>query len=174
MNATLGVELPQTNGVIQTTIPFGYIDPATELVQTSDPMTAIGTMADGTQIWKITHNGVDTHAIHFHMFNVQVINRVGWDGAIRPPDENEVGWKETIRTNPLEDIIVALRPIIPVLPFKIGDSVRPLDVTRPIGSTMGFWGQDPLGLPSTSKTNWSTTVGNTSGTATCWVMKRTI
>ncbi len=149
MNATLGVELPQTNGTIQTTIPFGYIDPPTELVQTSDPMAQIGTLADGTQIWKITHNGVDTHAIHFHMFNVQVINRVGWDGAVRPPDANEVGWKETIRTNPLEDIIVALRPIVPILPFKIGNSVRLLDVTRPAGSTMGFWGQDPLGNPLT-------------------------
>ena len=39
-----------------------------------------------TQIWKITHNGVDTHAIHFHLFNVQLLNRVGWDGAIRPAD----------------------------------------------------------------------------------------
>ena len=28
MNATLGVELPFTNARIQTTIPFGYIDPA--------------------------------------------------------------------------------------------------------------------------------------------------
>ena len=52
---------------------------------------------------------MDTHAIHFHLFNVQVINRVGWDGAIRPPDPNELGWKETVRMNPLEDIIVALR-----------------------------------------------------------------
>ncbi len=36
------------------------------------------------QIWKITHNGVDTHPIHFHLFDVQVINRVGWDGAVKP------------------------------------------------------------------------------------------
>ena len=36
-------------------------------------MSQIGTAAaDGTQIWKITHNGVDTHAIHFHLFNVQI------------------------------------------------------------------------------------------------------
>jgi FtsP/CotA-like multicopper oxidase with cupredoxin domain len=149
MNATLGVELPQTNGTIQTTIPFGYIDPATELLQTTDPATQIGALADGTQIWKITHNGVDTHAIHFHLVNVELINRVGWDGAIRPPEPNEIGWKETILMNPLEDAIVALRPIVPILPFKIGNSVRLLDVTRPIGSTMGFWGQDPLGNPVT-------------------------
>ena len=47
--------------------------------------------AGQTQLWKITHNGVDTHWIHFHLFNVQVINRVGWDGSIRPIDANEAG-----------------------------------------------------------------------------------
>ena len=133
MNATLGVELPFTNAGIQTTIPLGYIDPATENI--TDSVTAGPVIAaDGTQIWKITHNGVDTHAIHFHLFNVQVINRVGWDGAIRPPDANELGWKETVIMNPLEDCIVALRPTAPYLPFKIGDSIRPLEPTEPVGS----------------------------------------
>jgi FtsP/CotA-like multicopper oxidase with cupredoxin domain len=117
MNATLGVEIPSTTGVNQTTIPFGYVDPATEVMSnTADALTPIGTAADGTQLWKITHNGVDSHAIHWHMFNVQLINRVGWDGQVRVPDANELGWKETIRMNPLEDIIVALRPIIPTVP----------------------------------------------------------
>ena len=149
MNATMGVEIPSTNGLNQTTIPYGYIDPTTEIVQNTNPLTPIGTLADGTQLWKITHNGVDTHAVHFHMFNVQLINRVGWDGMIRPPDPNEIGWKETIRMNPLEDAIVALRPIIPILPFKIGNSIRPLDVTMPIGSSPAFEGQDPFGNPVT-------------------------
>ena len=63
------------------------------------------------------------------MFNVQVINRVGWDGAISPPDPNELGWKETVRMNPLEDIIVALRPIIPNLPLDLPNSIRLLDPT---------------------------------------------
>jgi FtsP/CotA-like multicopper oxidase with cupredoxin domain len=145
MNATLGVELPQTNGTVQTTLPFGYIDPATELMQTSDPAAPIGTLADGTQIWKITHNGVDTHAIHFHLFNVQVINRVGWDGVVTPPDPNELGWKDTVRMNPLEDVIVAIRPIVPIVPFQVPDSIRALDVTMPLGNPTGFWGQDPQG-----------------------------
>ena len=35
--------------------------------------------------------------------------------------------------NPLEDIIVALQPITPTLPFPLPDSVRPLDVTMPCG-----------------------------------------
>ena len=41
---------------------------------------------DGTQIWKITHNGVDTHPIHFHLFDVQVLNRVTWDNIIIPTE----------------------------------------------------------------------------------------
>jgi len=101
------------------------------------------------QFWKITHNGVDTHAIHFHLVNVQLINRVGWDGMVKPPDPNEVGWKETVRMNPLEDAIVALRAELPTLPFKLPDSVRPMDTTMPLGSTMGFTGVDPNGNPAT-------------------------
>ena len=138
MNATLGVELPFTNFNTQTTIPLGYLDPLTEIMKNSAITTAtqIGTSVDGAQIWKITHNGVDTHWIHFHLFNVQIINRVGWDGAVRPPDANELGWKETVRMNPLEDCIVAFRPVAPTLPFKIGDSIRPLDPTQPIGASL--------------------------------------
>ena len=110
MNATLGVELPFTTNLNQTTIPMGYAEPATETVVDGQP-----------QIWKITHNGVDTHPVHFHLFNVQVLNRVGWDGAIRPPDDNEYGWKETVRMSPLEDVIVAIQPFAQTLPFSLPD-----------------------------------------------------
>ena len=118
MNATLGTELPNVNFTNQTTIPLAYVDPATEIVRQGD-----------TQLWKITHNGVDSHFIHFHLFNVQVVNRVGWDGSLRPPDANEMGWKDTVRMNPLEDVLVALQPITPQLPWPIPNSIRKNDVT---------------------------------------------
>jgi len=92
MNATLGVEIPFTSVTVQTTIPLGYVDPPIEILKDSRTAGPIQ-LGDGTQIWKITHNGVDTHAIHFHLFDVQIINRVGWDGAIRPPTADEMGWK---------------------------------------------------------------------------------
>jgi FtsP/CotA-like multicopper oxidase with cupredoxin domain len=154
MNSTLGVEIPFTSATTQTTIPYFYIDPPTEVINNSPPPNLLDDgsvqVPGGTQIWKITHNGVDTHAIHFHLFNVQLINRVGWDGAIRPPDPNELGWKDTVRMNPLEDAIVALRPAAPTkLPFKVPNSIRPLDVTRPLGSMMGFTNIDPNGNPVT-------------------------
>lgn len=120
MNATLGVELPFTSQLNQTTIPMGYAEPITENIVDGQP-----------QIWKITHNGVDTHPVHFHMVNVQVINRVGWDGAIRPPDPNELGWKEVVRMNPLEDIIVGIVPKAQSVPFALPNSARPIDPTMP-------------------------------------------
>ena len=131
MNATLGVELPFTNAGIQTTVPLGFFDPPTEILKPAE-----------TQLWKITHNGVDTHGIHFHLVNVQVINRVGWDGAIRPPDPNELGWKETVRMHPLEDIIVAMRAKVPTYPFTVPDSIRPHNPAMPVGSLFSSF--DPL------------------------------
>jgi FtsP/CotA-like multicopper oxidase with cupredoxin domain len=140
MNATLGVELPFTGALIQTTVPLGFKDPTTEIIGPNQ-----------TQLWKITHNGVDTHGIHFHLVNVQVINRVGWDGAVRETDPNELGWKDTVRMNPLEDIIVAMRAKTPTFPFTVPNSVRPLDPTMPVGST--FPSLDPLTGASITVTN---------------------
>ena len=139
MNATMGVELPFTNFLTQTTIPYGYTDPPTEMVKPGE-----------VQFWKITHNGVDTHFMHFHVFSVQLVNRVGWDGAIKTPDTNELGWKDTVRMNPLEDVVVALRPYIQTLPWKLPNSVRPLDVTKPIGSALPnqFTNIDPSNQPA--------------------------
>jgi len=145
MNSTLGVELPFTSFLTQTTIPLAYIDPPTETIKDNE-----------TQIWKITHNGVDTHALHFHLFNVQLINRVGWDGAIRPPDDNELGWKEVVRMNPLEDAIVALQPLKQTLPWPVPDSVRLLDPTSPQGSTAGFTGVNPATNQPITVTNLPT------------------
>src|SRR3989339_29421 len=146
MSGFLGVEMPFTNGGNQTTLFYTIMDPATEII--NDSITPIAPVAgDGTQLWKITHNGVDTHPIHFHLFNVQIVNRVDWAGVIKPPEPNELGWKETVRMNPLEDVIVALRPVAPKLPFGLPESVRPLDPTMPIGSTTGFKNMDAQGNP---------------------------
>ncbi|MEQ1685134.1 MAG: fibronectin type III domain-containing protein [Burkholderiaceae bacterium] len=140
LNATLGVELPFTSAMTQTTVPLGYVDEPTER------------FADGeTQIWKITHNGVDSHPVHFHLLNVQLVNRVDWAGIIMPPKKNELGWKETVVMNPLEDIIVAVRATTPKLPgFGVPLSVRAMDPSQPLGSPFGFTQVD--GTTGTPKT----------------------
>jgi FtsP/CotA-like multicopper oxidase with cupredoxin domain len=150
MAVLMGVELPKT-AFTQTTMLYGFADPPTELVKPGVYGTQIGTMDDGTEIWKITQNGVDTHPVHWHMFEVQLINRVAWDNNIRPPDANELGWKDTVRVNPLQDTIVALRPVKIDLPFDIPNSIRPLDVTRPLGVELKRAPNifDPTGEPIT-------------------------
>ena len=82
----------------------------------------------------LTHNGVDSHPIHWHMYNVQVINRVGWDGFIRAPNPAELGWKDTVRVSPLEDTIVAMRPVAVSLPLALPDKVRPIEPNMPLGA----------------------------------------
>ena len=145
MNATLGTELPLTTYNNQTTIPLGYIDPFTEDIYDSANVSGkpVGVMGDGTQIWIIVHNGVDSHAIHFHLYDVQLINRFGWDGTNRPPFPNELGWKDVVRMNPLEMDFVALRPMSQNLPFPVPDSTRLFDVTKPAGADVAMTAFDP-------------------------------
>ena len=60
MSTNLGVQrpIPQTNNANMT--PMMYPDPATEILNAAlEPVSA--TLGDGTQLWKISHNGVDMH-----------------------------------------------------------------------------------------------------------------
>lgn len=140
MNALIGTEFSQLDANPPTSVGIGfhYNDPSTENLRWNEP-----------QIWKITHNGVDTHLIHIHLVNWQVINRVGWDGVIKPPDPEERGWKETMKMNPLEDVYVAVMATPPDVPFRVPPSIRPLDPTMPLGTTTEFTGKDAQGNPIT-------------------------
>ena len=143
MTANLGVEAVPANPGGQNINLMPYVFPPTEVIDATNlpegdiNVTPIASGDDGTQIWKITHNGVDTHPIHFHLYDVQVLDRVTWDNIIIPPDANELGWKDTVRISPLEDTIVVLRPIIPSLPFEVPNSIRELSPMMPEWSGMG-------------------------------------
>ena len=157
MSGNLGMQLPNPTSLTAMLVLYGYSDIPSEFVNASNSVNVevlkTGSypysVADGTQIWKISHNGVDTHPIHFHIFDVQLINRVGWDGQILMPEPNELGWKETIKISPLEDTIVAVRPRAPELPFGIPTSIRPLNPGIPIDSVMGFTANS-----QTTGSNW--------------------
>jgi hypothetical protein len=153
MQANLGVEAQPPVPAAQNVVLYPFVNPATEIIDATNlpkvdvtydangqaisdvKVTPISSATDGTQLWRITHNGVDTHPIHFHLYDVQLVNRVTWDNIIIPPDANELGWKDTVRVAPLEDTIVALRAIIPELPFEIPNSIRMLSPMLPAGST---------------------------------------
>jgi FtsP/CotA-like multicopper oxidase with cupredoxin domain len=174
MTANLGLEAPGATPLLQNIILYPYVNPSTENLDatglpSSLDVTPISSAADGTQIWKITHNGVDTHPIHFHLYDVQVINRVTWDNIIMPPDPNELGWKDTVRLSPLEDTYVAVRPIVPTLPFGLLDSKRLLNpmmpehakgsANGPNGTEAGFNNTDPSGNPIAPVSNEMTNFG---------------
>ncbi len=76
------------------------------------------------------------------------MNRVTWDNIIIPTEASELGWKDTIRVSPLEDTIVALRPVVPQVPFELPNSIRPLNPMMPLGSTAMFNNVDPHGNPT--------------------------
>jgi FtsP/CotA-like multicopper oxidase with cupredoxin domain len=150
MTASLGVEHALASFNAQTTVIYKYIDPTTEFLA-----------KDEIQIWKITHNGVDAHPVHFHAADVQLINRVDWAGVIKPPYPGEGGWKETIKMHPLQDTIIAVKQHPSVVPFNVPHSVRPLDPTMPMGAAMNFTGIDTVSNPiSPVVTNELTDFGN--------------
>jgi spore coat protein A len=94
-------------------------------------------MVGSTEVWQIFNLTGDTHPIHFHLVNVQIIQRqpftgvpgtegVDWnyEGPARPPDDNEIGWKETVRMNPEEVTTVIVKFDLPKVPFTVNPSTR--------------------------------------------------
>ena len=107
MTANIGLEQVPATPAAQNIILYPFVNPPSEIIDASNlPKNDLANLgihirpietADGTQIWKITHNGVDTHPLHWHLYDVQLLNRVTWDNIIIPPDASELGWKDTVR-----------------------------------------------------------------------------
>lgn len=81
--------------------------------------------AGATEVWQIFNLTGDTHPIHFHLVNVQIIQRQAFEGTPsryrlvgKPmrPAPNEIGWKETVRMNPGEVTTVITQFKLPNLP----------------------------------------------------------
>jgi spore coat protein A len=107
-----------------------YIDTETEVVAPGD-----------VEVWQIANLTADTHPIHFHLSNVQVLYRqaismkgLGGTFIVSPinkpmaPDDNELGYKETVRMNPGEVTVVIMKFDIPPNPPSLTD---PLGVSIP-------------------------------------------
>lgn len=90
-----------------------------------------------TVVWDIYNTTGDTHPMHFHLVNVQVIGKAPFDNSIpnqltftplgpwQAPDPNYRGWKETVRINPGEVTRVIMKFKIPNVPFNVPVSPRP-------------------------------------------------
>jgi spore coat protein A len=107
-----------------------------------------------TEVWQIANLTGDTHPIHFHLVNVQILSRQAFDtnvyagvpagapagtpgtiaagtpgplvllGAPRGPEAMELGWKETIKMHPGEVTTVIMKVDLPVVPFVVPPSPR--------------------------------------------------
>jgi hypothetical protein len=141
--AALGVDAPLSANGVRTAVPFSAIDPTTEYLSLEEEAAA-PELGDATRIWRITHDGTVSHSVTFQGFAVQVLERARREGEPRPPDPGELGWKDTVRVDPLESVTVAVRPVLPPLPFGLPASRRALDVTSPLGAEGAFTQLDAL------------------------------
>ena len=99
------------------------------------PTWGLGYMASPTEnpsagsieVWQIMNLTGDTHPIHFHLVNVQLIQRQpfngnpsswSYSGPPTPPDADEIGWKDTVRMNPGEITTVIMQFNLPDLPTQ--------------------------------------------------------
>ena len=102
--------------------PLAYEEPATEVAQ-----------AGAVEVWRIFNLSADTHPIHFHLVNVQVLSRQPFQivgnttitGPARGPELNELGWKDTVQMHPGEITTVAMKFDLPTnLPFTVPSTPR--------------------------------------------------
>ena len=186
MQANLGVEAqPPTPGLQNVTL-YPFVNPVTEIINGTNlpkaavtydangnvvsdvKITPISDPNDGTQIWRITHNGVDTHPIHFHLYDVQMLNRVTWDNIVIPHGARRARLEGHRPHQPARGH--HRRPAADRAPGAVGGPERhpqpepdgpdrvdqALQQHRPCRATR----------PTRSPTSSSTSAGSTSGTAT--------
>lgn len=123
---TVGTSTSQsTNNQGLPTWGLGYMTPATETPS-----------AGAVEVWQIMNRTGDVHPMHFHLVNVQLIQRQAFSGDPSnytlvgdpmPPEANEVGWEETVRVNPGEIAIVIMqfnRPTLPTAAMRNAVSPR--------------------------------------------------
>jgi bilirubin oxidase len=71
--------------------PLGWMDAITE-----NP--ALG----ATEVWEMHNFTADAHPIHIHEVQFQVVDRQPFEGDPRPPEANEMGFKDTVISYPGE------------------------------------------------------------------------
>jgi len=91
---------------------------------------------DGVEVWNIYNLTLDTHPMHFHIVDVQVLSRQPFTltkgvftlmpGMQRGPELSELGYKETVKMNPGEMTTICMRFKLPAVPFTVPFSTRPM------------------------------------------------
>ena len=118
------IQMLGTNKPVKGGYGRAYLDPATET-----------TKEGATEVWQIANLTGDTHPIHFHLVNVQLLGRQPFDathyngtpnytGPAQDPLPTELGWKDTVRMNPGEVTTVIMKFDLASVPFPVPSSPR--------------------------------------------------
>lgn len=133
---------------LQGTNVITSIDPATGVPSFSLPFNATPTetpKAGTTEVWHLINLSADTHPIHTHLVNGQIISRQTFDvaaftspvgaavgqarfpvltGTPRGPLAVELGYKETFKAHPGEVTTFIAKFVLPKTPFTVPPSPR--------------------------------------------------
>ncbi|MFI5200894.1 MAG: multicopper oxidase domain-containing protein [Candidatus Kapaibacterium sp.] len=82
------------------TFKFGVENDINNLVFSLDRIDADVPFGDLEQ-WTVISQGANTHPVHVHGGQFQVLNRTLPNGIVNPPDPWEMGWKDVVRLDPL-------------------------------------------------------------------------
>lgn len=91
--------------------------------------------AGSIEIWEIANLSADTHPMHFHLANCQILWRrpfnvaayagtPAYTGPTRYPPRFERGWKETVLMHPGEVTAIIMQFNLPAVPFVVPSSPR--------------------------------------------------
>ena len=99
-----------------------YLAPATETPT-----------AGALEVWNVYNLTADTHPMHFHLVELQIMSRQTFKivnglfsptGVARGPELDELGYKETVKMNPGEVTTFIARFNLPPVPFDVPASAR--------------------------------------------------
>ncbi len=94
--------------------------------------------AGDVEVWRITNLTADTHPMHFHLVNAQLLSRQTFTGyavtggvgaatglgTAKGPKATEIGWKDTILMNPGEVTTIVMKFDLAPVPFAVPQSPR--------------------------------------------------
>ena len=119
-----------------------------------DPVLETPTLGTA-EIWRFINTTGDTHPIHLHLVQFQVLDRQPFDvdtylntsprqivftGPARAPEATEAGWKDTVQANPgevtriiarFEDLVGRYVYHCHILEHEDNEMMRPFDVLKP-------------------------------------------